>query len=364
MGFLLADSLDRLPQTECIATRIRSLDWAMEEDSTRHEINGSNSASTISLKNHDLYSDFICSRIMVCLKMVVRRDSIIDVDYFGLSDDCSSQREEGSQIQNAWRKSKKIMVVHSIRGCHRGKILLWMIKHKTIFLFAIFLHFSIQHIDAKSYIVDRNHPLADDDNSGTLGTPWLTIQHAAEIAEAGDTVLIRNGVYREHVSTVRDGDQAKGTIVFSAYPDERPAIDGTGAEGRQVGFDVWNCRTARFIIVSSESERPEGRTILCSTVWSSIILTCSDLTLPQAAAMTAIMGHSTTASSTPVWIRIKMWTALRSDTGVSTILFLIGAVSTTFTTDLTSVPEIRNSTGATHTTAGTADSSCGRIISV
>ena len=34
---------------------------------------------------------------------------------------------------------------------------------------------------------------------GTIEQPFRTIQHAADTAEPGDTVLIRGGIYRERV---------------------------------------------------------------------------------------------------------------------------------------------------------------------
>ncbi len=81
-------------------------------------------------------------------------------------------------------------------------------------------------------------PNGDDENSGTISQPWLTIQHAADTLVAGDTVLIRNGVYNEQVITVRGGNATGGYIVFSAYPGETPVIDGTGITTGNNGFIV------------------------------------------------------------------------------------------------------------------------------
>jgi len=73
-------------------------------------------------------------------------------------------------------------------------------------------------------------PLGDDSNPGTIDQPWKTVQHAADVLVAGDTVLIRDGVYNEHVEPVNSGNETNGYIVFSAYPDEQPIIDGDGIE--------------------------------------------------------------------------------------------------------------------------------------
>lgn len=45
------------------------------------------------------------------------------------------------------------------------------------------------------YHVDQNHPQASDGNPGTEALPWLTIQHAADVAQPGDTVLVHPGSY-------------------------------------------------------------------------------------------------------------------------------------------------------------------------
>jgi hypothetical protein len=82
-------------------------------------------------------------------------------------------------------------------------------------------------------------PNGDDIYLGTVDKPWRTIQHAAETMMAGDTVFIRDGVYKEQVSTVRDGNSANGHIVFSAYPGEIPVLDGAGVTKiRDAGFLV------------------------------------------------------------------------------------------------------------------------------
>lgn len=78
----------------------------------------------------------------------------------------------------------------------------------------------------------------NDANPGTLNQPWCTIQHAADAMVAGETVLIRNGVYNEQVSTVRGGNATGGYIVFSAYPNETPIIDGTDVTTGDTGFVI------------------------------------------------------------------------------------------------------------------------------
>ncbi|HEY1613938.1 MAG TPA: right-handed parallel beta-helix repeat-containing protein [Rhizomicrobium sp.] len=78
-----------------------------------------------------------------------------------------------------------------------------------------------------TYYVATN---GNDGNSGSQAAPWLTIQHAADTVAAGDTVLVRGGVYNEHVGFSASGDSAHGIITFANYPGETAVIDGTGLD--------------------------------------------------------------------------------------------------------------------------------------
>jgi hypothetical protein len=68
---------------------------------------------------------------------------------------------------------------------------------------------------AAQYSVDNGNPRAADTNPGTAAQPWLTIRHAADIAQAGDVVLIKPGVYAE-VVMVRHSGTAEHPITFQA----------------------------------------------------------------------------------------------------------------------------------------------------
>lgn len=78
---------------------------------------------------------------------------------------------------------------------------------------------------ADTYYVDREHPAASDNNPGIEDLPWKTIIHAAEVAQAGDTVLIKAGIYADGDVVVANSGAPGQEIVFSAYPgDEREAV--------------------------------------------------------------------------------------------------------------------------------------------
>lgn len=89
---------------------------------------------------------------------------------------------------------------------------------------------------ATTYYVDAQHNSANDSNPGTINLPWKTIQHSAETAIAGDTVLIRTGQYHESVYFDQAGNSVDGSIVYAAYPGENPVIDGTGVNDANNGI--------------------------------------------------------------------------------------------------------------------------------
>ena len=73
-------------------------------------------------------------------------------------------------------------------------------------------------VQAGIFYVDRNHPSASDTNSGSEVLPWKTIVHAARVAGAGDTVLIKAGIYEDGDVIVANSGAPGQEIVFTAYP--------------------------------------------------------------------------------------------------------------------------------------------------
>jgi len=70
-------------------------------------------------------------------------------------------------------------------------------------------------------------PAGSDSNPGTdIEQPFRTLQRAADAVAAGDTCLIRAGVYRETVLIAKSGEKEK-PITFSSYQGERAIIDGS-----------------------------------------------------------------------------------------------------------------------------------------
>ena len=67
---------------------------------------------------------------------------------------------------------------------------------------------------------------ASDSNPGTKEEPFRSIQKAASVAETGDTVFVREGIYRETV-TPKNSGTAYRPIVYLPYNSEDVTISGT-----------------------------------------------------------------------------------------------------------------------------------------
>jgi hypothetical protein len=66
-----------------------------------------------------------------------------------------------------------------------------------------------------------------DSNSGAVNSPFATIAKAASLAQPGDVILVRGGVYSGPVSIWKSGKEG-APITIKAYPGEHPIIDGSG----------------------------------------------------------------------------------------------------------------------------------------
>jgi hypothetical protein len=126
---------------------------------------------------------------------------------------------------------------------------------------------SLAKAQAKTYYVAAN---GNDSNLGTINQPWRTIQHAADTTLAGDTVQVRTGVYNEQVIISNSGDAAGGYIAFSAYPNEKPIVDGTGITTGNSGIVV----DSSYIKISGFEIRNWESSGICS--WNAGYLEISD----------------------------------------------------------------------------------------
>ena len=80
-----------------------------------------------------------------------------------------------------------------------------------------------------------------DDNAGTAEAPFRTIQHAANVAQPGDTITVHEGVYRERINPPRGGESDAKRITYRAAPGEKVEIKGSEIvkNWKKVEGDVW-----------------------------------------------------------------------------------------------------------------------------
>lgn len=76
---------------------------------------------------------------------------------------------------------------------------------------------------------------------GTAEAPFRTINHAAQLARPGDTVLVHDGEYREWVNPKYGGNNDTNRIVYAAAPGEHPVIKGSEivTDWEHVDGTVW-----------------------------------------------------------------------------------------------------------------------------
>ncbi|GAA3638557.1 hypothetical protein GCM10022223_66990 [Kineosporia mesophila] len=87
-------------------------------------------------------------------------------------------------------------------------------------------------------------PNGDDDARGSRAQPFATLEKAVSVVRPGQTIALRQGVYRSsqtlHIDT---SGTAKRRIVLSGYRDERPVLDLSGLPHDQWGIvqtgDFW-----------------------------------------------------------------------------------------------------------------------------
>jgi len=94
---------------------------------------------------------------------------------------------------------------------------------KSTLLQLITLCFSFT-VWSTDYHVAKN---GNDQNKGTIEAPFLTIQKAATLAQAGDVIIVHKGVYREQITPFRGGESDSKRINYQAAEGEKVEIKGS-----------------------------------------------------------------------------------------------------------------------------------------
>ncbi|MDR1294186.1 MAG: discoidin domain-containing protein, partial [Bifidobacteriaceae bacterium] len=84
----------------------------------------------------------------------------------------------------------------------------------------------------------------DASGDGSSAAPYQTINHAAQLAQPGDTVLVHAGLYRELVQPVRGGTDENTRITYTAAGDGEVVVKGSEEINTWVKHqgDVWSVR--------------------------------------------------------------------------------------------------------------------------
>jgi hypothetical protein len=135
----------------------------------------------------------------------------------------------------------------------------------VVLTFSLFVSPRSARAAGNTYYVATN---GSDSASGSQGSPWKTIQKAANVARAGDQVFVRGGTYREKV-IVQNSGSAGSPIVFSAYPGEKPVIDANG-------ISMQNYFEGGFTIVGKNYIELNGFRIINVTKGFGIVCASSD----------------------------------------------------------------------------------------
>ncbi len=98
-----------------------------------------------------------------------------------------------------------------------------IIIKKLCFIFQLLIVVFSFNLHAKEYFVAKT---GNDNNDGSRAQPFLTINHAAQIAKPGDTINVKAGVYREWVNPKNSGKKNK-RIVYQADPEGEVIITGS-----------------------------------------------------------------------------------------------------------------------------------------
>src|SRR5579871_474102 len=80
---------------------------------------------------------------------------------------------------------------------------------------------------SKTYYVDGSSARADDNGPGTQERPFRTIGKAAEVLQAGERVVIAQGIYREAVHPARGGSAPDKMISYEAAEGANVAVRGS-----------------------------------------------------------------------------------------------------------------------------------------
>jgi alpha-N-arabinofuranosidase len=158
-------------------------------------------------------------------------------------------------------------------------------------------------------------PQGSDSNDGSRSRPLRTISAAAALAQAGDTITVHRGIYRERIRPPRGGTSDTQRITYQAASGEEAVI--TGAEEiagwKQVAGDVWKVTIPNSFfgsfnpygdLIHGDWFNPKGRNHHTGAVYRHgdwLIEAAARDEVFQPAGATALWFGEADADSTTLW---------------------------------------------------------------
>lgn len=123
-----------------------------------------------------------------------------------------------------------------------------------MFLFSLIFFYRPLNSQAGTYYVDQNNSRASDSNPGSETLPWKTLKKACAVASAGDSIIVKPGVYidstsneRQAFNTANSGTSTYPITFISSVP--RGAIIRSPSIGVNYDLIAWGISGRHYIIV-------------------------------------------------------------------------------------------------------------------
>jgi len=120
---------------------------------------------------------------------------------------------------------------------------------------------------AATYYVDGGNASANDSNAGTATAPWKTITKANQTLAAGDTVLIKQGVYTSYISPAISGASGR-PITYQNYSNNAVSIQNTT-------YGVWLSGKSWIVVQGLSFTNLDHMMILENSANNNVIANCN-----------------------------------------------------------------------------------------
>lgn len=158
---------------------------------------------------------------------------------------------------------------------------------------------------AKYYTQFYVSPYGHDSYDGTNERPWKTLQHAADLAEAGDTINVEKGDYAPF--KISKSGKANHPITFSGDHASIDAFQGGSRDGIEIknasyitikGFEVHHANRAGISAVTCSNITIEWNKLVKNNVWGIFTGFCSNLIISHNLTTESVKQHGIYVSNT------------------------------------------------------------------